>query len=220
VSAVGHETDVTLTDFAADLRASTPSAAAELVVPSRQDLAESVLHLNARLRSSIRHSFARNSAAVNEALKRLYDPRRQIQDKRMRIDELSMRLGNAVVRKLSALRQEIRGASERLRPAHLRRTIDVAKHECHMLSEDLGRSMREILNNARSAVETVSLQLESLSPLAVLSRGYSITFRPDTGTIISDSQCVQMGEDVRIRLHRGELSCTVTGAHVSRDEVP
>ncbi|MBM3299454.1 MAG: exodeoxyribonuclease VII large subunit, partial [Deltaproteobacteria bacterium] len=219
VSAVGHETDVTLTDFAADLRASTPSAAAELIVPDRHELAESVLHLNARLKSSIRHTVARHSELVRQVLKRLYDPRRHIQEKRMRTDELAMRLGNAMTRRLSLLSQEARGVAQRLRPGHLMRAIEMARQACEGHYGDLVRSMGDVLAHARSAVETISLQLESLSPLKVLQRGYSITFRADSGNVITDSDSVQTGDDVRIRLHRGELSCKVTAKQRSRDEL-
>lgn len=210
VSAVGHETDFTLTDFAADLRASTPSVAAELVVPDRRDLSEGILHLSARLRTAMDHSLRTCGEAVSETMKRLYDPRRQIQDRRMRTDELSDRLSNAMSRKLNELTREVRTGVARLRPEHLRRVISQGREQCDNLTASLVRSTRNALREARHATETLATELDNLSPLAVLARGYSVAVRPDTGAVVTDSGSVEVGEEVRVLLHRGRLSCTIT----------
>lgn len=209
VSAVGHETDFTLTDFAADLRASTPSAAAELVVPDRRDLSEGILHITARLRNAMDYSLRTCTEAVSETMKRLYDPRRQIEDRRIRLDDLSTRLSTAMSRKLNDSKGEMRTLVARLRPEHLRRVVALGREQTEDLTADLCRAARTALKDARHAAETLSSELDNLSPLAVLSRGYSVTVRPDTGAVVTDSESVQVGDKVRVLLHRGRLSCTV-----------
>ncbi len=211
VSAVGHETDITLTDFAADVRASTPSAAAELVVPDRQELAADTLHLVARLRNAMRNRMARSSDSIKELVRRLFDPRRQIQERRMTLDDLTVRLTNAMNRRMTTVREDTRGLRSRLSPTHVLRDIRVAKDECAVQSERLITAMRHSLKSCRVQVENLAAQLNSLSPFAVLARGYSITMRPATGQVITDSENVLTGEDLVVRLSRGRLFCTVTG---------
>jgi exodeoxyribonuclease VII large subunit len=210
VSAVGHETDFTLTDFAADLRASTPSAAAELVVPDRRDLSEGILHITARLRNAMDYSLRTCTEAVSETMKRLYDPRRQIEDRRIRMDDLSTRLSTAMSRKLDDSTRETSTLVSRLRPEHLRRVAALGREQAESLTADLCRATRTALKDARHAAETLSSELDNLSPLAVLSRGYAVTVRQDTGTVITDSESVQVGDKVKVLLHRGRLACTVT----------
>ena len=210
VSAVGHETDVTLTDFAADLRASTPSAAAEMVVPDKQDLQEGVIHLAARMRSCMRNFLERRVGILNELLRQLYDPRRQIQERRMRLDDLTIRLSSTIRRKLEMEGREIEAVATRLRPEYLNRGIQAGRDQCSALLTGLLRAMRNSLKECRSSVENIAARLDGLSPLSVLARGYSITVRPEMGTVISDAAQVRTGEEVLVRLHRGELSCQVT----------
>lgn len=210
VSAVGHETDVTLTDFAADLRASTPSAAAEMVVPDRRELSDGLGHLVARLRNGMNYSLGKYAEAVSETLKRLYDPRRHIEERRMRIDDLTMRLGNAMVRRTALARKETEALTQRLRPEYVARAVADGKARCEELKARLARSTQNVLQASRKAAENLAAQLAGLSPLAVLERGYSITMRQDTGKVITDASSVTTGDGLRIRLHRGELLCQVT----------
>jgi exodeoxyribonuclease VII large subunit len=217
VSAVGHETDVTLTDFAADLRASTPSAAAEMVVPDKEDLQEGVIHLAARMKSCMRNFLERRVGILNELLRRLYDPRRQIQERRMRLDDLTIRLGSIMRRKLEVEGREIEAVATRLRPEYLTRGIQAGRDQCSTLLAGLLRAMRNSLKECRSQVENISARLDGLSPLSVLARGYSITVRPEIGTVISDAAQVRTGDEVLVRLHRGELTCQVTARKTKDD---
>lgn len=210
VSAVGHETDFTLTDFAADMRASTPSAAAELVVPDRRELEQGVVHMVARLRNSMSSLGERFRGLVREMLKRLYDPRRAIQERRQRLDDLSTRLVNLVRRRVTHLRQEALATAQRLRPEHVRKTIARGKDESTILSHRMVRSIHATLKDSQRSVEDLASRLKALSPRAVLSRGYSITMRRDSAAVIKDAALVETGEDVVVRLHRGELDCRVT----------
>ncbi len=210
VSAVGHETDFTLTDFAADVRASTPSAAAELVVPDRRDLQETVIQWTARMRAAMARSLDRANSNLSETLAGLLDPRRGIQDRRLRLDDLSMRLSNAMRQRLVTLREDARGTVARLRPEHLNRAVSQGYEQWESLFNRLAVSSRNGLKETRSTVESLVSRLDGLSPSEVLARGYSITFRSDTRAVIRDSTSVEIGEDLRVRFHRGELSCRVT----------
>lgn len=217
VSAVGHETDVTLTDFAADLRASTPSAAAEMVVPDKQDLQEGIIHLAARMKSCMRNFLERRIGILNELLRALYDPRRQIQERRMRLDELTIRLRSSVGRKLEVESREVGALTTRLRPEYLTRGIDAGRDRCSVVFTELVRAIRNCLKECHSSIENITARLDSLSPLSVLARGYSITVRPETRTVISDAAQVTIGDEVQMRLHRGELSCQVTGRRIPEE---
>lgn len=210
VSAVGHETDVTLTDFAADLRASTPSAAAELVVPDRRDLADTLLHMTARMRNSMRFSLGKRSESVKETVKRLYDPKRHIEERRMRIDDLAMRLGNAMTRRITTVASDTETIAKRLRPEYVIHAISRCSDARDELHDRMVRSIQNVLREKGNAVKNLAVQLDSLSPLAVLERGYSITLSPETGNVIRDAASVAVGDDLRVRLHRGELACRVT----------
>jgi exodeoxyribonuclease VII large subunit len=211
VSAVGHETDVTLTDFAADLRASTPSAAAELIVPDKLDLMESIVHLVTRVRNSVLGTAGRLNHVLKELVQRLYDPRRLIQERRMRMDDLVMRLTLAMRRTRDMLRKETSALTERLRPLYLQRMLSDYKRECASLLTRLERAMRDTLKRETTSAEYLAARLDDLSPLAILARGYSITSVMKTEAIITDSADVEKGDQVRVRLHRGELACEVTG---------
>lgn len=218
ISAVGHETDFTLTDFVADIRASTPSAAAEIVVPDKHEIVERLLQLTTRLRSSVSHVLRRRSEIVNETIKRLYDPRRKILDRGQRLDDLTSRLTSAMRRRLVNLRHESLDALKRLRPEYPRRQIQPAREEVEALLHRLARSSKDALKEAQTAVETFASRLDGLSPLSVLARGYSITMRWDTSAVVSDARTVHSGERVRVRLHRGELECEVTRAREPEED--
>jgi len=210
VSAVGHETDFTLTDFAADLRASTPSAAAELVVPDRRELHEREIQMMTRLRNSVERSLSRTSGVVEELAKRLYDPRRAIDERRQRMDETVGRLVGMMRRMVNARRAELERTAARLRPELLRRPIAAGSAEWESLCLRLSRTTRSELGQARSSLEALASKLESLSPLAVLARGYSVTLLPATGAVVRDAADVRLGAELNVRLQRGELQCRVT----------
>jgi exodeoxyribonuclease VII large subunit len=209
VSAVGHETDFTLTDFAADLRASTPSAAAEMLVPDRRELADSIVHLAARLRNGIRSVVGQRFDVLKELVNRLYDPRRHIEERRMRLDDITLRLSRTMARRLETLRQEVLMISRRLRPQYLERRLLEHSEQVTALTIRLERSLRERLLRDRAAAENLAARLDGLSPLAILARGFSITLRGDTGAVVTDAGSVAAGDQVRVRLHHGRLRCTV-----------
>ena len=210
VSAVGHETDFTLTDFAADMRASTPSAAAELVAPDVTELALSAQSLFSRLRNSVFIALERRSTALDEWYSRLYDPRRSIVLKRQMMDDMATRLRNAIRRDIERKTFEYNALRKRLRvelPAQKLQSCDEA---VQALSSRLSRVINVRLSEARNGLASFVGRIDSLSPLKVLARGYSITFRLADGKTVMDSDSVEPGDKLRIRLAKGELITEVT----------
>jgi exodeoxyribonuclease VII large subunit len=210
ISAVGHETDFTIADFAADVRAATPTAAAEIVAEREDEIAsyvESQLHT---LVNSIRYRLISERARVQEAAMspgfdevhgRLRAARSAADDARRRLDchlsDLTMgaqrRLGNLTAR-LSPARMQARTADERLRLAVTRAAIEAAT--------------RVRLEAARSRLAVAVAALDALSPLAVLGRGYALA-SVEGGRLLRSAREAQPGERVRVRLGEGALRCRV-----------
>jgi exodeoxyribonuclease VII large subunit len=208
VSAVGHETDVTLADFAADLRAPTPSAAAELVSPDRAELLARLATRAERLRQL----HARRLGAARERLdwlaRRLSHPGARLREQSQRLDELELRLRGG-------MRLRLRLAGVRL--ATLRSTL-AARTPAALLGEHrrvlaqlarrLDTAVRQALNAREERLAAGARLLESVSPLATLGRGYAIVHDAG-GVVVRDAADVAPGARVRARLARGALECTV-----------
>ncbi len=211
VSAVGHETDVTLSDFAADVRASTPTAAAEMVVPDWRELHETVSQLAVLHRLSMGHLLDVRTSAVLQLIKRLRDPRREIDQWRQYVDDLTGRLGKAMCSTHARLIREAEAVAGRLRPELLTRKVLTERDLACSLVERLKRATSERLRVAGNALETMTSSLNAMSPRGVLGRGYALVVRPATGQVLSDAAHVGTGEEVAVHLHRGELACRVLG---------
>ncbi len=216
ISAVGHETDVTLTDFAADLRAPTPSAAAQMLVSDKRDLEAVLEHIQARLRHCMTAAVDRFASTVGELIRRLHDPLRQISEYRMRIDDLNIRLIKSTKRKLDDLRRETDSLAARLKPEHVARIVGNKRDRFDSLFGRLAAAGRVSVHDAQQSFNLLVGRLDALSPLGILARGYSITFDARTGAAIRDAQETETGEEVRVRLHRGELDCEIVR---KRDDV-
>jgi len=187
VSAVGHEVDFTIADFVADLRAPTPSAAAELVVREKRAVVDALDALRERL----------ERAAT-----------RPLRDAERRVDELSLRLRRAMT-------GELRHASHRVEmlTSTLRSTSPVARvangrHRLERLDARLSAAFTRGCDRSRFRLRALVAKLDSLSPLAVLGRGYSLTRAPD-GAIVRSARQVKAGDDVQVLLHEGSLDCRV-----------
>jgi len=203
VSAVGHETDFTICDFVADLRAPTPSAAAELVVPEQADLRAAVDLLAERLAAAQRRLLDAKRARLDALEARFRDPRRYLQDFSLRVDDLHERLGRAWTQKIAALRNRLgrlelgllhQNPQQRLRE----RTLLLGSLEKALLA-----SWQRIAGDRRTRLQKNAALLSSLNPLAVLSRGYSITRRLPEGTIVRDAGELTEGLPIQIQLARG-----------------
>jgi len=219
VSAVGHEIDFTIADFVADIRAATPSAAAELVTRDRRHLLGQVTSLWERTLQAMHRDLRDRRAHVDAERRSLLDPSAVVARAMQRRDDLEMRLRLAQVNRLRAAR----AASEALRqeamlhsPAQrIRRSMALLPH----LHARLHQRMQTALELGRRSLQEVVGSLHALSPLAVLTRGYSITRRWPDGTVLRTASGAVPGEIVHIRMASGELLCEVrkTGAHFMPD---
>ncbi|MCG6535894.1 MAG: exodeoxyribonuclease VII large subunit, partial [Syntrophales bacterium LBB04] len=218
VSAVGHETDFTIADFVADLRAPTPSAAAELVVPVRADLAATVSVLRARIMNHQTRLLARCRERLLYAEGRLPTPRRQIADLRLAIDTFLERTGTIFWKKRDSLRQQLFSCVVRQRHVSPQAMI----HDKRITLEHLRKNIITLCGHNREAfkkrLEAEIIKLDTLSPLAVLRRGYSITKTMPAGAIVRNADMVAPGGSVHITLAAGGFQARVTEIYGSNSD--
>ena len=210
VSAVGHETDFTIADFVADMRASTPSNAAELVSGVREEMLMNVHALESRLGRAIR----RRIDIYRMNLERLSRNRaftvapNKIRELAQRFDEATLRMIHGIRdRMLDARRRELLLAS-RLKPADLSRFLARKKDVLSGVRQDLTVAIRAFLNLQKTRFAVAAGKMDSLSPLGVLARGFAICWDGE-GKIVRMASDVRLGGDVRVRLASGELECEV-----------
>ncbi|GMT43060.1 MAG: exodeoxyribonuclease 7 large subunit [bacterium] len=216
ISAVGHEIDFTIADFAADLRASTPSAAAELAVKNRSDTSKSVESLYARIVSVITGILRDQRNVVSDLIKRpvFADPTRFMEQSRRRVDENFARMENLVKRNRVEILYRLRSLLKHLRvlkPTNLimQKKWDVENHRKLLLV-----GFMAVLNEKRRRLATAGGKLDALSPLKVLERGYSIVQKPD-GAVITDDSQIKVGEVVKVTLRKGGLTTRVEGKNLN-----
>jgi exodeoxyribonuclease VII large subunit len=207
VSGVGHEVDVTIADLVADLRAATPSAAAEAVSPERTEWLERVASLESRLLRQLRRGLQRQGDTLGFVHKRLRQahPVRQIQRNAQRLDELELRLRRVqqTAGRLRALRLEALVA--RLYRSHPGQRLPVLEVRIRGLQRSLAAGMERRLEASRLAGARLCETLHAVSPLATLQRGYAIVTRQGDGSILRDSTEIAEGEVIEARLARGTL---------------
>ena len=209
ISAVGHETDFTIADFTADLRAATPSAAAELAVPSRAELQETLEMLHLRLVRWRRAEAERLRKHIAELSGRLRDPKRRLADIRIALDDRWDRLRAAMARLREARRQDRDSLVVRLGRQNPRSRIAERLRQVKNLAKSLQAAKERHIEQKKNRWRTATALLDSLSPLAVLSRGYSITRRLPDGAILRNSREYSVGQEVDIRLATGRLQATI-----------
>jgi exodeoxyribonuclease VII large subunit len=208
VSAVGHEIDITLTDLCADLRAATPSQAAELVVAESKSQSE-ILHRAALELGRTMHSLCAAQRDRVERLRlRLADPRFVVAERQQQLDELGSALERRAQRMLARRRAELERGARRLVARHPRAVLGRARAELGPLSVRLATAVRFDLDRRRARLAAQTSRLEALSPLAVLTRGYAIAEVGD-GTILRHPGQVRPGDPFSLRLARGRVDATV-----------
>jgi exodeoxyribonuclease VII large subunit len=214
ISAVGHEVDVTISDFAADLRAPTPSAAAELVAPDNQARIQRLAHLWQRLAQGIgRHQIA---ACHGFALlqKRLdhQDPKRRLEQQSQRLDELSARLQQLMNQRLHQGERRLANLELRLQGKSPERLLAAGKRRHQLAEERLYALIAKRQDLASHRLAMLTARLDGVSPLATLGRGYSIT-RTQSGEVISRAAQVNAGQTLVTTLAEGHLQVRVEEVH-------
>ena len=211
ISAVGHETDFTIIDFVADLRAPTPSAAAELVIRSRQEIEDNAEALHNRLVRAIRYRLLMGRQALTEvsqhgAFARMMEAIRQRQQK---LDDLTHRMELAERAVLEKSRRRWETVSAAVRHYDVRLVLAGMRKEMESRTTMLAGVMRNVLLQHRVRSERLETALRSLSPLAILDRGYALVFDAD-GKLVKNADAVEIGDEISARLARGEIQAAVT----------
>lgn len=205
ISAVGHETDYTICDFAADLRAPTPSAAAELALPEKKVLKHTLLVWEERLFSALQHHIKKARERLNERNDRLKNPLTRVQDMRLKVDDLEMRLRSGMVRIVSSRRERLKWMERTLFSSTPQQHLFGLKDETQQLTIRLSNAVNHLMEQRRSHLGMAQSNLEVLSPMAVLDRGYSITRRRNDHRILRDVTETSHGEIVETILAKGKL---------------
>lgn len=212
VSAVGHETDVSISDFVADVRAPTPSAAAELLAPDSSDLQRRLESLHRRLLLRIQNRLAHDRLRLDSLTRRLRHPGERLRQQAQRLDDLDMRLRRAFEQRLNQRRERLARLDTRLAAQHPGRTLALLKQRLDNLAERLPRAMREKLKDRRQQLQAQVQTLQVVSPLATLGRGYSILL-DERGQAIRNAAQTHNGQRLKARLGEGELLVRVEDNH-------
>ena len=212
ISAVGHETDFTIADFAADLRAPTPSAAAELVAAHEDQLCTRLDQLATNLQRLMRFKIMDARTRVQEhALSQVFDDvRAKLRDAGRRTARSTHELQAAMNLALQIAQRRADAVRHQLSPANLRAHVANARTRFDAAGSGCNDAMNARLEDARQRLGLAAASLDALSPLAVLQRGYAIAQDKD-GRLLRDGASVAVGDAVRLRLARGRLDCRVEG---------
>ncbi|NHA15620.1 exodeoxyribonuclease VII large subunit [Thioalkalivibrio sp. XN279] len=215
VSGIGHEVDFTIADFAADLRAPTPSGAAELVVP---DALEWLRRLNkdaGRLRNAMSRQLGTLAQKLDWQRRRLAvaHPGQRLRQHHQRLDELEGRLRRAIDSAIATRQRRLAHAGAVLVAQSPARRVQATRERVDSLQQRLRTSARYRLQSLRSRVDASGHALHTVSPLATLERGYAIATDPRDGTILRDARQLAAGDRIELRLARGQVEAEVTTTH-------
>jgi exodeoxyribonuclease VII large subunit len=210
ISGVGHETDFTIADFVADVRASTPSAAAELVVQTRREFDKHIADLRETLAGLVRYRLLELSRRVHElsARRGFRRPHDLLRQQRQRADEMTSRLALALRARLEQTRRRLAAAHLRIAAFDFRVKIVAFRLRLERRTAELTIRIERLLRAKRDRLEKLALQLQERSPLQVLERGYAIA-TDAAGNLLRDAAQVTVGDTVAVQLHRGRLTTDV-----------
>jgi len=210
ISAVGHEIDTTLSDYVADLRAATPSAAAELVSSDSSELLNQVLMLKQRLIKSHQGRLASLSSEQNYLKHRLSQvhPEQQLQLQQQKADELGLRLKQAMKRNMLQVQHKPTQLSQRLLQQSPMKVIELQQQQVSQSKHRITQAMQNSLQSKSDSFVHLIEQLHLVSPLATIARGYSVT-RNSKSKVITKVEQVQLNDEISVQLSDGSIQATV-----------
>jgi exodeoxyribonuclease VII large subunit len=210
ISAVGHETDVTIIDFVADLRAPTPSAAAELVIRSRQEIEEQAEGLRLRLARAMRYRLLMARQTLTEVAQHGAFARMMagINQRQQRLDDLNFRLEKAERKMIEQKHRRWERASAAVRHYDVRRVLSGIRRELSSRNASMVSAIKTALLRDRGRLEQLERELKALSPMAILDRGYALVF-DSSGKLVKNSAQVQEGDTVSAKLAKGSIVAKV-----------
>lgn len=209
ISAVGHETDWSICDFVADLRAPTPSAAAEMVIASADELRGQVEAFSQRLKLLMKNRLSALDSRLYALRGALHDPGRTLGHLAQRVDDVTARLDLALlnsVRGHRAAHGRLFSALLHLCPAH---RVETLRQRISLLSAQSEHSLRQVLDAFKQRFGDNAARLDVLSPLRTLARGYAIASRSDNGRVVTDAATLASGDELLVTLYRGKALCRV-----------
>ncbi|MDD5434395.1 MAG: exodeoxyribonuclease VII large subunit [Nitrospira sp.] len=214
ISAVGHEVDYTIADFVADLRAPTPSAAAEMVVKNKEDVQRHIGTLYSRLIFAKKTLLDKKKEKVLTLSRRIFSPERDINRYIQRLDDIDVRMSFSMQRIIKDSRNNVVSLLKGIHSCSPAQNLLLKRHKLESRTNSILKTISQIISGKTSSFHIAAARLDSLSPLAILSRGYSITSKLPSRTIVKSYRDVQSGEKVSVRLHEGNLICVVEASKI------
>ncbi len=208
-SAVGHEVDFTIADFVADLRAPTPSAAAELLSPNQEDYFELLFSTSAQFKNAVSLAIKQGRQQLTWIAKQLKHPDRRLQEQAQNLDRLDIRLRRAMSSNIASQRTELMQIQRTLSANSPKQLLERNQIRLAAGRGRLDQSLRSVLASRRSSLQTLSRSLNSVSPLSTLARGYSITL-DSSANVIRSAEDVKVGATITSRLGEGEIVSTIS----------
>ncbi len=210
ISAVGHETDFALSDFSADVRAATPTAAAELAVPDYRDLEERLAERKYRLLAVTRQALERKERSLEQLKQHLIlnGPKHQLEQQMERTDYFSERLNNAFSKQIFVKQTAFDRLNDWLHYYHPNKEIELQKEQMTLHLQALDKAMKQLLKDKQQSFFRQVDALEHLSPLSLLKRGFGVTYKENT--LVKSVQELEVGDNIQVKMQGGHIDALIT----------
>jgi len=209
ISAVGHEVDFSIADFVADVRAPTPSAAAEILSPDRNVWQQALAQQQQRLQRSMQNQLQQQSQHLDWLARRVISPEQRIKQGEQSISALKQRLQAVMQETLLSTQNRYTGLHASLMQCTPSHRLNLHQQQHAQLTQRLARAMKQRLEQSNEQLVTIGRALDTVSPLATLSRGYAIVNRKDNGELLRDCAAINKDDLVEAQLGKGKLLCQV-----------